>query len=130
MQNSATSGDIWPGHTMNWNVNNLKAKYGEQTDWLYSDKSAFNAYLVCGNKNWYEGEGGWTYDSLMIDECDDAGVTVSLSDPTLDEKDIQSEWTATVRLDKDYAICDTCTITMKWNSIFKPSSMRLETGTG
>ena len=122
-------GDIWPGWTANWNMNGLRAPYGEQTSWDYStDKYAFNAYYVCGNQNWYEGEGGWTYDSLRIDECDDSYVLADVQDQSLDELDMLFSYTAEIELDDDYAICSDCKIEMEWNSIFQPSYMTLTTG--
>lgn len=33
---------------------------------------AWNTYFICGNPNHYEGEGGFTYDSIKVDECDDS----------------------------------------------------------
>jgi hypothetical protein len=83
---------------------------------------------VCGNQNWYEGEGGWTYDSLRIDECDDSFVLADLQDQSLNELDMLFTYTAEIELDVDYAICEDCKIEMEWNSIFQPSYMNLTTG--
>lgn len=123
--------DIWPGWPAAWNINGLKAPYGEQTDWDYSsDKYAFNAYLICGNQNWYEGEGGWTFDSLRIDECDDSGAKADLGDDSVDEYDIIPKYEAEIILDDDYAICADCKIEMDYNSIFQAASMEISSNNG
>lgn len=121
-------GDIWPDWPNKWNINGLSAPYGEQRNWNLDDKYAFNAYLVCGNQKWWEGEGGWTYDSLLIDECDDSYVTVDLSPAKVDELDMLFTYTAEVELDKDYGICAKCKIEMEWNTIFKPAYMKMTSG--
>lgn len=126
----AYDGEFWPNWPANLNINGLVAPYGEQTSWNYNtNKYGWNGYLACGNQNWFEGEGGWTYDSLQVDECDDSFVLSKLQKATLDELDMLFTYTAEIDLDEDYGICSNCNISMKWNSIFQPAYMNMTSGT-
>lgn len=94
----------------------------------YTTKNKFNAYLVCGNQNWYEGEGGYTYDSIRVDECDDSTFDAKLSDRTLDEYDILDTYTADIELDSDYGVCANCELQLQWSTVFLAASMELTSG--
>lgn len=116
-----SAADIYPGWPVMLGMSDMTIAYGEQSSWAFTkddeEINYFHTYLVCGSTKWYEGEGGYTYNAMMIDECGDGGqgVTVSLSKDSLKEQSLSTSWDATITLNDDYGICSSCSFTIKWD---------------
>lgn len=123
--NALASGEIWPDWTMDIELEGVKAPYGEQTKYLNTVKENWNVYQVCGNDISYEGEAGLTEDSLKIDTCKTGYDAITVDVSTVKELDIK-DIKVTVALDEDYGVCESCPITLSWNSNYAPSYITVD----
>ena len=61
------SNDIWPEFVIGFDVVDIKAPFGYQSDWKYDTNNDWSVYLACGNSG-DEGESGLTLNTLMVAE--------------------------------------------------------------
>jgi hypothetical protein len=53
--------------------------------------------MVCGTQNWWEGEGGYTYNSIRVDECDTPELVLSLEKKNFKNKEMVTSFSTTIQ---------------------------------
>ena len=90
------SNDVWPSYPIDFNLRDVRAPYGEQSDWNL-DGTDWNVYLACGNSG-DEGESGRTVNTLMTVGPLTGYDAVTVSESGVKDRTVIEELTVTLTL--------------------------------
>ena len=90
------SNDVWPAYPIDFNVDDIRAPYGEQDDWNIASND-WNVYLACGNSG-DEGESGRTLNTLMTSGPQSGFEAVTISESGTNDRTVIDDLTVTLTL--------------------------------